>query len=181
MAATAIVFSCLFFAAGLILLPIRQIASPCCGFMGLLIMSFAKNSEGIPVLPISSSLIIGWLCMTVVVTVATLMQPAAIRDSRKGMGYLLGGSIVGMAIGLLGFTMVPASYLNALYAIMVVATAAGTFFGYLVYTRTPDGAPGGIASGNFFRYLMAKGFPTALTVMQIGVVLVLLIARYTLI
>lgn len=33
-------------------------------------------------------------------------------------------------------------------------------------------------AGNFFKYLLAKGFPTAITIMQIGVVLVIVIALY---
>lgn len=174
MTVTAIVFSCIFFAAALILLPLRLIAAPCCSFVGLLVLSFAHTAEGYPLLPINNSLIIGWLCMTVVVTVATIMQTAAIRDSRKGMGYLTIGALAGMAVGLLGFTITP--QVNYLYGIMIAMTALGTFFGFLLFTNTPAGKQAGVASGNFFRYLLAKGFPTAITVMQLGVVLVLIIA-----
>ena len=82
--------------------------------------------------------------------------------------------MVGLVIGLLGFTV--ATTISAYYAIMIVATAVGIFFGFLLYSRTPDGSAIGVMSGNFFRYLMAKGFPTAVTLMQIGLVFVLLIA-----
>ncbi|MDE6142491.1 MAG: hypothetical protein K2F94_00270, partial [Muribaculaceae bacterium] len=113
-------------------------------------------------------------CMTIVVATATMLQPVPLRRASRGMGYIMTGAIAGMAIGLLGFSF--ASHVSMLYAIMVVATAAGTFFGFLIYTNTPQGRPVGIGSGNFFKYLLAKGFPTAITVMQLGVVLVLLIA-----
>lgn len=176
MTATAIVFSSILFLASIILLWYRQIASPCCAFLGLLILSFAKNSSSYPLLPINSNIIFGWLCMVVVVTVATILQPAPVRASRKGVGYLFIGAIVGLAVGLLGYSMT--SMINALYAIMIVGVAAGTFFGYLIYTNTPSGKGVNFASGNFFRYFLAKGFPVAMTVMQMGVVLVLIISLH---
>ena len=174
MTATAIVFSCLFYFAALVTLPVRQVIAPCLSFMGLLVLSFAKTAEGYPLLPINNMIIVGWLCMTVVVTVASFLQNPALRYSSKGVGYMEAGSIVGMAVGLLGFTFT--NQVNLLYGIMIVATAAGTFFGFLVFTNTPKGRGVSINSGNFFSYLLAKGFPSAITVMQAGVVLVLLIA-----
>ena len=62
---------------------------------------------------------------------------------------------------------------------MIVSVIIGIFIGFLMYTRTPDGRPVAPGTGNFFRYLLAKGFPTAITVMQPGVVLVLTIALNT--
>lgn len=107
---------------------------------------------------------------------ATLLQPLPLRRSSKGMGYIIVGAIAGMAVGLLGFSY--ASQVSVLYGIMIAATLAGIFFGFLLYTKTPEGRPVGIGTGNFFKYLLAKGFPTAITVMQIGVVLVLVIALH---
>lgn len=176
MTATAIVFSCLFYLAALLLMTRRPLVAPCCSFMGLLILSFAKTSDGYPLLPINTTLIIGWLCMTVFVTIITFMQPSAIIKSTKGTGYMAAGSIVGMAIGLLGFTF--SSIPNVLYAIMIVATAAGTFFGYIIFVNTPSAKAVSFGSGQFFTYILAKGFPIAITTMQMGVVLVLLIAMH---
>ena len=59
-----------------------------------------------------------------------------------------------------------------------MTTVAGVFLGFLLYTRTPQGAPVNLLSGNFFSYLLAKGFPAAITVMQLGVVLVIALALY---
>ncbi|MCH5236740.1 MAG: hypothetical protein J1E95_02960 [Muribaculaceae bacterium] len=179
MTALAIVFSSILYLLGFICIPFRIIAAPACSFLGLLILSFSHNDAGYPLLPVGSSLIFGWLCVTVLVTVVTLIQPAPVRDARKGMGYIFIGALTGLAIGLLGFTIT--NSIGALYAIMVICTAAGTFLGYLIFTNTPDGRRVRAGSGNFFSYLLAKGFPTAITVMQAGVVLVLLIAMHTLI
>ena len=63
-----------------------------------------------------------------------------------------------------------------LYACMILGTAAGCFFGYLIFTNTPRGAAVNFSSGHFFQYLLAKGFPIALAVMMMGIVLVLLLA-----
>ena len=100
----AIIFSSLLFLLGLFLIPYRVVGAPCSCFLGLLVMSMAKTSEGYPLLPLGSGLIIGWLCVSVFVTVLTLCQPTPVRNMRKGMYYYLGGALTGMVIGLLGFT-----------------------------------------------------------------------------
>lgn len=171
-----IIISILLFVAAIILLPLRLLVAPVCSYVGMLLLSFARTPQGYPMVPINGTILIGWLCMTVVVMIATLLQPVPVRNTTRGMGYVTLGAIVGMAVGLLAFTVT--YQLNMLYGLMIVATVAGTFFGFLLYTNTPDGRAVGIKSGNFFRYLLAKGFPTAITVMQIGVVLVIVIALY---
>ena len=169
----AIVFSCIFFLLGIVLIPLRIIAAPACSFLGLLIMSMGKTHEGYPLFPLDSSIILGWLFTVVLVTIATLCQPAPVRNTRKGIGYFLVGALTGMAIGLLGFTV--SSNLGENYAIMCICADVGTFLGFLTFTRTPSGKNVAPGSGNFFTYLMAKGFPTAVSVMQTGLILVLLI------
>lgn len=176
MTVTVIIISCILFVAALALLPLRMLAAPACAFMGLMTLSFAKSADSYPLVPVNGTILIGWLCMTVVVTTATLLQPVAVRNTRRGMGYIIVGALAGMSVGLLGYTV--ASQVSMLYGIMIAATVAGTFLGFLLYTNTPEGRAINVASGNFFRYLLAKGFPTAITVMQIGVALVLTIALY---
>ena len=171
-----IIISVILFLAAIALLPLRMPAAPACSFAGLLVISLARNAQGVPLVPVNTTILLCWFFMTVVVTVATMMQPVPVRNTSRGMGYITTGAIVGMAVGLLGFTT---SYrLNMLYGLMILATAIGTFLGFLLFSNTPDGRAVGIRSGNFFRYLFAKGFPTAITVMQIGVVLVIVIALY---
>ena len=167
-----LVASIIVWVAAIWFLPTRPLYSTALSYLGLLGLSFCET-DGISWLPINNSMLLSWLCITVVVMMATIMQPAAINRQARGMGFIIGGAAVGLAIGLLGFTI--ASTISMLYAIMIVATAVGIFFGFLLYSNTPDGRAVGVMSGNFFRYLMAKGFPTAVTVMQIGLVFVLLI------
>lgn len=135
-------------------------------------MSLAQKG-GYPLLPINGVILTAWLCMAVLVTLATMLQPAVVRNQTRGMGYIMGGAIAGLALGLLGFTV--SSSISLLYGIMIVGVIVGIFLGFLMYTNTPAGRPIGITSGNFFRYLLAKGFPTAITIMQPGLVLVLVI------
>lgn len=175
MAVFLIISSVVLWVAAIVMLPLRTLYAPALSYLGLLVISFAK-SNGIPILPVNNVILTGWLCMTLVVMLATLMQPVAVRNERRGMGYIIIGAFMGMAVGLLGFTL--SASLSILYGIMIVATAAGIFFGFMLYTKTPEGSGLDFSSGNFFRYLAAKGFPTAITVMQIGVVLVITLALY---
>lgn len=173
MAIFLLISSIVLWLASLAALFYRQLLAPALSYLGLLVLSFAHEGT-VPLLPISNVLLWGWLAMTIVVMMIVLLQPSAVRASIRGEGYMAGGAITGLAIGLLGFTM--SSDINMLYGIMVIAVAAGTFLGYLMYTRTPAGNALRAGSGNFFNYLLAKGFPTAITVMQLGVACVLAIA-----
>ena len=171
MTVVAIVFSSILFLLSLIFIRWKLVAAPCSAFLGLLVISMAKTPEGYPLLPISSGLILGWLFMAVLVTIVTLCQPKPIRQTKRGMFYFLIGALTGMALGLLGFTFSQTP--GILYVIMIVATALGTFIGALMYGSTPEGRKVNVNSGNFFTYLLAKGFPTAISVMQLGTVLVI--------
>lgn len=170
-----LVISIIFWVAAIAALPSLPLYAPALSYLGLLLMSFCETN-GIPWFPINNNMLISWLCITVVVMMATLLQPAAVRAQARGMAYMIGGALVGLAIGLLGFTV--SSSVGMLYGIMVIATAVGIFFGFLLYSNTPDGRGVSIGSGHFFSYLMAKGFPTAVTIMQIGIIFVLLIATH---
>lgn len=175
MALFLIIISILCWAAALLLLFRRPFYAPALSYIGLFLISLAKE-QGYPLLPLNSTILVGWLCMTIVVMLATMMQPEPVRNAANGVAYMTVGALVGMAVGLLGFTF--SSQIAMLYGIMIVATAAGVFFGFMLYSRTPKGSGLGLASGNFFKYLLAKGFPVAITVMMIGVVLTLVLALH---
>lgn len=170
-----IILSNLLWICAMVTLFRRQILSPALSYLALLTLSFAER-DGVALLPINTTILTGWLMMTLVVIFATMLQPEAVRRQTRGLPFIVVGALVGLAIGLLGFTAV--SSLSLRYAFMIIAVIAGIFFGFLLYTNTPDGRPVGIGSGNFFKYLLAKGFPTAITMMQLGVVLVLVIAMH---
>lgn len=151
----------------------RQSIAPALSYMALLVLSFITEN-GYPVLPLNGTILTGWLCMTLVVTFTSILQPEPVRRQTRGMSFMIMGGITGLAVGLLGFSI--SSSITLRYAYMILATIAGIAFGFLLYTNTPSGKPVGPGSGNFFRYLLAKGFPTAITLMMLGVALVLLIA-----
>lgn len=153
-----------------------RLLAPGLSYIALLLISFAKSAEGYPLLPVNNTILTGWLCMTVIVMVSTLLQPENERRSTSGIGYMTIGALVGMVVGLLGFTV--SESVGMRYSIMVVAAMAGTFFGYLMFGNTPEGRAEAPGRRNFVGPLLAKGFPIALTVMQLGVALVILVALY---
>lgn len=175
MATFLIILSCLLWAAAIWMLVRRPLLGPALSYLGLLTISFAQNN-GEPIIPVNNTIQIAWLSMTVVVMLATMLQPEPVRNSSRGMGYMIVGGLAGLTVGLLGFTF--AVQIALLYGIMIVAVIAGIFFGFLLYTRTPDGLPLGANIRGAGRYLLAKGFPTAITLMQPGVALVITLAFY---
>jgi len=175
MAVFLIILSCLLWAASIRMLMGRQGIAPVLSWLGLGAISLASR-DGYHILPVNGTILTAWLCMTVVVTLVSYLQPEAVRRQTRGMGYIAGGALAGMAVGLLACSFTTS--IGILYTSMISGTVAGIFFGLLIYSRTPDGRPVGIGSGPFLQYLLAKGFPTAITVMQIGVAIVLAVAVY---
>lgn len=151
----------------------RQVIAPALSYLALFTLSLISEN-GFPLLPLNNTILTGWLCMTLVVTFAAALQPEPVRRQTRGMSFMIVGGMTGLALGLLGFQI--SSGIPVRYACMVLGTAAGIALGFLLYTRTPDGKPVSPGSGNFTRYLLAKGFPTAITLMMAGIALVLLIA-----
>lgn len=176
MAITLIIFSCLLWLCSLAALFNRPLYAPAFSYLGLLCISFATRG-GYQVVPVNGVMLISWLCMTVVVMLATLLQAPVVNRQSRGVAYMLGGALAGLAVGLLGYTVTP--NLSLRYGIMIVAVVAGIFFGYLLYGNTPEGGKLRSTGSGYFRYLAAKGFPTAVTVMMPGMVLVILIALTT--
>lgn len=175
MATFLIISSCLLWIVSLVLLPSRPIFSPLLSYIGLFLISLARH-QGFQIIPVNSVILITWACMTILVMLITMMQPEEYRNSRKGMGYITFGAVTGMAVGLLGFTVT--TNISLLYGIMVAATVAGLFFGFLMYTKTPKGSGFTLGAPGSFSYLLAKGFPAAITVMQMGIVAVIALAVY---
>lgn len=153
----------------------RQLPAPLLLWTALLCLSLARK-DGMPLLPVNSTILTGWLCMTLVVTFIIMLQPEPVRRQTRGTTYILAGALTGLAVGLLAFSFTTG--IRFLYAVMTGAVILGIYCGFLLYSHTPEGDPVKPGSGNFFRYLLAKGFPAAITVMQAGVALVLTLAVY---
>lgn len=170
-----IIVSCLLWIGAFAAFPRKILLSPALSYCAMLIISFAKKG-GYPIVPISSGMSLSWLCITLVVMLIIVLQNPAIRSQSRGTGYILLGGLAGMAVGLLGYTF--SASLNLLYAIMLIGSIAGIVLGLLIFSNTPDGkiiAPG---TGHFWRYLLSKGFPALITVAQLGIVAVILIAAH---
>lgn len=175
MAAVWIILSCLLWAASVWSMWGKQLLAPAFSYIALLALSMAQT-DGVPLLPINSTILIWWLSFTVLTMLTTLLSPEAVRQQRRGTIHMTVGAFAGMSVGLIGSTMElsPA----AAYAMTILGTAAGVFFGYMAFTRTDAGKAVSLGSGNFFRYFPTKAFPIAVSVMMIGMVFVLLIALH---
>ena len=163
-----IISGVLLFAGAIALLFKQQMLSPIASLAGLTCIWLSET------LPLNSTIIVGWLGMTLLVMAATWLQPEAIKQQTKGVGYMTIGGITGMSIGILGYSLT--NSLSLLYGIMIAATAFGVCLGYMLFTNTPEGQKVNIRSGHFLTYLSAKGFPVGITIMQIGITLVLMLA-----
>lgn len=176
MATVWIILSCLLWAASVWSMWGKQLLAPALSYLGMLCLSMAQTN-GVPLIPINSHMLIWWLCFTVVTMLSTLLSPESIRQQRRGTIQMTVGAFAGMTVGLIGTTMEvnPA----AAYAMMIIGTAVGVFFGYMVFTRSAAGRAVNFSSGNFLHYFLAKAFPIAVSVMMIGMVFVLLIALHS--
>lgn len=168
MATLLLILSIICYVGAIILLFRLQYLAPIISFIGLFFMSMSEY------LPINTAMILGWLCMALLVSSATYMQPIGIQQQRRGMGYMTVGAVAGMAIGLVAFTTT--SMPSLLNGFMILGVVVGTYIGFLMFTQTPSGRQVNLKSGNFYKYLLAKGFPTAITVMQIGISLAITVA-----
>lgn len=168
MSVVLIIIGVLLFAGAIGLLFKQQMLSPIVSWAGLTCIWLSET------LPLNSTIIVGWMGMALLVMAATWLQSEPIRQQTRGVGYMSIGGITGMVVGLLGYSF--AQSLSLLYGIMITSTAIGICLGYFLFTNTPSGEKVNVKSGHFFKYLTAKGFPVAITIMQIGIVLVLLLA-----
>lgn len=163
-----IIFGILMYIGAILLLFKQQMLSPIASWGGLACIWLSES------LPLNATIIVGWLGMTLLVMAATWMQPEAVKQQTKGVAYMTIGGITGMSVGILGYSLTDT--LSLLYGIMIAATAFGVCLGYMLFTNTPQGQKVNIRSGHFFTYLSAKGFPIGITIMQIGITLVLMLA-----
>lgn len=175
MAIFLIILSCVLWVASIGCLFGRQTIAPALSYVGLVVLSFVTDN-GYKVFPLNGVILTGWLCMTIVVMLIAMLQSEPVRRQTRGMGYMVVGGMTGLALGLLGFSVTSA--ISIRYAWMIVGVCAGIVLGFLLYTNTSDGRPVRPGSGNFMKYLLAKGFPTAITLMQLGIALVLTIALH---
>lgn len=170
MATVWIILSFLLWGGAIWFLFRNQLFSPALSFLGLLTLSLASVND-VPIVPINGRMLISWLALSLIVIATTAMQPSAISRQSRGIGYMTIGGLAGMSAGLASYGL--ASAISLVYGLMVGGVIIGVFFGYLVFTNTPAGRGVNLHSGHFFRYLLAKGFPVAITLMMPGMAAVI--------
>lgn len=117
--------------------------------------------------PFSVGTMLFWGAAVAIVLVNRFLLPTFIRNSTRGLGYIAGGAIVGMALGLTLYTA----------ATVIGGSVLAAFFGALAYTRTRRGAELDFPTAKFFNYLGAKGIPAVVTASMCGLIFAALIAR----
>ncbi len=108
-----------------------------------------------------------WGAATIIVLAIVYMLPTAVTASRLGVGYIVGGVIVGAAVGLI-----------VSHAWLIVGSVVGGILGGVAYSRTPRGSEMGFPSPRFFNYLCAKGLPAVVTVCIVGTAIELLLSYF---
>ncbi|MBS7347899.1 MAG: hypothetical protein KIG61_05740 [Muribaculaceae bacterium] len=151
----------------------RLIVAPALSLVALFLLSLMSDN-GVPLLPINGVMLSSWFALSLLVAVICYLQPEQISRQTRGMLYIIVGGFTGMALGMLGYSVT--SSVSLRYSCMALSIAAGIIFGFLLYTYTPQGQQVKPGSGFFVKYLLAKGFPTLVTLMQMGIALVIAIA-----
>ena len=113
-----------------------------------------------------------WVLMGVALAIVAALFARREKTGKKSVKETYMGE--GMALGMLGYSVTSSVALRD--SCMALSIAAGIIFGFLLYTYTPQGRQVKPGSGFFVKYLLAKGFPTLVTLMQMGIALVIAIA-----
>lgn len=115
--------------------------------------------------PFDTADFVFWAIVTAIVFANNRMLPRFVRESRRGVGYIAGGAIAGMAVGLTFYR--PAS--------VILGSAFGAIIGAVAYARTDRGKVLDFPHVKFFNYLGAKGIPATVTSSMIGLIIARLI------
>ena len=97
-----------------------------------------------------------------------MLLPPVIRFSRRGLGYIAGGALVGMALGLTMYR--PATVIGG--------SILGALLGAIAYSRTSNGKVLEFPTVKFFNYLGAKGIPAVMSASMVGSVIAAIINYY---
>lgn len=109
----------------------------------------------------SNATLIFWGVAVVLVVANNYLLPRHIRYSRRGLGYIAAGALVGMALGLIIHR--PASVIGG--------SVLGALIAAIAYARTSRGAVLEFPTMKFFNYLGAKGIPAVMCASMVGLIL----------
>lgn len=150
-----LIFAIILMVISLVLIFLPRTPACIVGYMSMWAMRFSEYVY------FSDGTMIFWGVAVILVTINRYLLPAYVRSSRRGLGYIAGGAIVGMAVGL------------TLYRAASVIGGAflGAFLGAIAYTRTARGQVLQFPTSKFFNYLGAKGIPAVIASSMIGLIL----------
>ena len=160
-----VILAVLLFGVSVLLLFRREMLGPVAAFLAFGPVYLSGQ------LPMNVNMLVTWLCLTLVVTGVSALQPMAVMSQTRGMGYMSLGALAGMIVGMMAYSL--SHSLGFVYSMMCLGVLAGVFLGYLLFTRTPKGMELSMSRSRFFSYLLAKGFPVAVSAMMLGVVAIL--------
>lgn len=152
MSVTLVILSIVFLAVSLGLCFVPKYPAVLFAYVGMLLGHFSGY------MPVMWSTLLFWGIATLIVVMLTVMLPREVVKMRNGLGYISGGSLVGMMLGLL---------LGE--SAMIVGAAVGSFLGCLAYSRTPAGRGLKFPSNQFTQYMGAKGLPVIITMCIVGI------------
>lgn len=112
------------------------------------------------ILAFPSSTMLFWGVATLIVLGLDRLLPAAITRGIDGRGYICGGALAGMVVGMLMSS-----------ARIILGAVIGAFLGAMAYSRTPVGKTLSFPSSGFLRFLCARGLPAVVAVSMVGLVL----------
>lgn len=115
----------------------------------------------IPGMEIPESLLIFWGIAALIALGITYMLPFEVATARLGMGFMTGGALCGMMVGLIASSN----------AGTICGSAAGVLLGAIAFSRTRRGVQMEFPSKKFFNYLMAKGLPLVVIMSSAGLVI----------
>lgn len=155
-----LVFAMILAAIALVMMFVPRIPACIVAYMSM----WAARLSGFA--PFSDGQMIFWGVAVAIVAVNRFLLPAFVRNSRRGVGYIGVGAIVGMALGLIVGRPAP----------ITGGAILGALLGAIAYTRTEGGAALEFPTSKFFNYLGAKGIPAVITASIVGLEFAALLA-----
>lgn len=128
--------------------------SAVCAFAGMLLLWLSGTST------LHGSQLWFWGAAAMIVLGLSVLLPTPVVYSRRGVGYLVIGTIAGLFVGVL-----------ISQAAMVLGGVAGAFCAAMAYSRTPAGKMLHFPSYNFLNFLCAKALPPVITLSIVAVTL----------
>lgn len=156
-----LVFACILSAISLVMMFVPRTPACVVGYMAM----WAAQLSGY--MTFTTGTLIFWGVAVLIVVINRFLLPAFVRNSRVGVGFIAGGAIAGMAVGLTMYR--PAT--------LIGGSILGAVLGAIAYARTGRGAALQFPTTKFFNYLGAKGIPAVIAASMSGMIISGLIIR----